>query len=77
MIMESLVKFLNNFLAFNFNFLVRQNYQEFFQTSHIPRTSHDNREEREKNGNLNFSQNHFQNFRHTTQAVKRQETTSW
>ena len=32
-----------NFGAINVDFLVRQNYSELFQTSHIPRTDHQNR----------------------------------
>ena len=36
-------KILNIFHALGFNFPVRQNYLEFCQTSHIPRTDHHNR----------------------------------
>ena len=30
----------NNFLVISFNFLVRENYSEFFQTTHLHRTGH-------------------------------------
>ena len=36
------LKNLNNFSAVGFNFPARQNYFEFLQTSHIPRTDHHN-----------------------------------
>ena len=36
-------KILNNFRDASFDFLVRKNYSEFYQTSHIPRKDHHNR----------------------------------